>query len=227
MIINPYQFSSISTANIQGFWNMEEDNVAPSTLLDQTANNHDLAVTGDPVGKFTPAKLGLWAWDFDGTADRATSAASTLIDPFKSSGDWGFGGWARGQSRAADKAAFGIGDNNTNAVCALYPFYSGGTINIWLNGSTVISHALSLSFNTWHHLFVNRHDSVLDLWVNKVKVASVSTTEVLSSISDSVAIGAYDVQGAEEYIGQLDHWRLYSESQIDDAIIAMANEHEH
>jgi len=218
--------SSTQTAlydeSLQGYWLLDESS---GNALDSSGNGYDMIVTGATQGAAGHINT---AYDFDGVNDDASVNAAALNSTFSGTSVITIAFWASSAAYNALDAAFAIGNDNTDDVLAIYPYFAGGMgaeqINVWYDGEFIfaVANTLLADGTLNHFCYVQRSATDHELYINGVSVATDATSKAISAAMDNVTIGAYDPTNNEPFDGIIDQVRLYNVALTDPQIASLA-----
>ena len=187
---------------LQGYLPLDDTSGAPKDL---SGNNVPWVNSGATQGVLA-GDLGL-AVSTDGVNDTINTTDATILAKFANGTIRSVSGWFAAGDYNANDCAFGMGENNTNDVFGIYPYFDGGMgadqIRIWFNGEYIFqqSSALLADGSLNHICVVSRSATEHELYINGFSVGTDSTNKTMTADIDYICVGAYDIETNEAFEG--------------------------
>lgn len=194
-----------------GWWRLDESS---GNAKDSSGNGYDGTIIGG-VTQNVAGKIRT-AYQFDGVNGVVRMNQAGLASAINGITALTISFWASALAYENNKCAFSMGDDGTNNMIAIYPYYNAGGkdgfngIAVWYNGTTIMNPASALLANGTMNHFTYRQTNATthELFVNKVSVATSATSKTMIGTSDMVVIGGYG-DGEEFYTYRSDHNKLW------------------
>lgn len=190
------------SSNLHSYWKMNDSGV---TETDYSGNSRTLTVNGTTSvsGQYGNAR------DLNGTSSDFMSLAS----PSLPTGDFTYSAWINPDSNT-DEAIFMV--SNGSGGNEFFVYLNGSNqIDVYVDGSVLITSTATISTVTWTHIAVTRVGSLVTLYING-SIDSIGTNSATLSFSTcSLFIGIdYDTTCSgtpgNYFDGKIDEARIYT-----------------
>jgi len=183
---------------------------------DVSGNRYEGTVTGATRGE--AGNLG-HSFLFDGVDDNVQYQQAGLISQLSGLSEFAVSLEINCQAFGADECVFSMGDGVTDDVFAFYPAYdpggmdSGDFVNLWMNGSFIMSIAAVHSTGVFvNHIINQTGASSREIFTAGASLGTDTSTNSLSGSLDSVQIGGYGTPVIEEFPGNVGYLRIWDRS---------------
>jgi hypothetical protein len=197
--------------------------------LDQASGNmidgSRFGRTWTNLGSPTRSVAGKWGScsQYDGVNDIDKCEAADLLSTFSGASALTISCWASATALADLDCAFSIGDDNTNNMIGLYPYWDEAGVarfRVWYNATYIINAASGVLANGTLNHFCYRQTSATshEGFVNGVSIDTDATSKTIPASIDMAAIGGYG-DGEDFYTGKIDHVKLWNRALTTEEIV--------
>lgn len=186
--------------------------------LDSSGNGFDGTVSG-AIQSATGVTL-------DGVNDEITNVESGLLTPLTDISVFTIFLRAKSSVFAVDKAAFSFGQSNNNDAFAMYPYESssGNGLQIWYDGTVIISGAGTAPADNTNHDFVFRQTSptASEVFVDGVSEATSAVSKATAVTMNDFTLGRF-VGNGEWFAGGASELIIWNRGLTNDQIKLLSN----
>ena len=211
--------------NLVGYWKMN-DNASNTTVVDSSGKGNNGTARRNTSALSTTGKVN-GALSFNGSSDYVSCGSNSslnLIDAIS------VGVWVKFDTLSFDQGIVDKGDSPTDGVIRLWLWHGNNEVFFDApEGAVRINGAPSGGFSTgrWYHIVAsynrNGGSNNLNLYIDGVKVASLTKTAAMGTNSHNLTIGARRQGKSEFFDGAIDNVMIFNKALSQQEIDTLYN----